>query len=82
LYYGVQDEVWDVVFALAERLRVQVFATTHSWDCIVGFQSAARRNDARGMLYRLDRGDDDRIQTTTYTEADVAIAAEQLIEVR
>jgi len=82
LYYGVQDEVWDVVFVLAELLNVQVFATTHSWDCIVGFQAAARRNQAQGMLYRLDRGDDDGIHATGYTGAEVAIAAEQLIEVR
>ena len=82
LYYGVQGEVWEVVFRLAERLNVQVFATTHSWDCIVAFQYAANRSTADGMLYRLDRGDDDRVRTTAYTEKEVAVAAEQQIEVR
>jgi hypothetical protein len=82
LYYGVQDEVWDVVFALAERLRVQVFATTHSWDCIVGFQSAASRSPAVGMLYRLERGEDGSVYTETYTKEEVAIAAAQQVEVR
>ena len=82
LYYGVQDEVWRVVFALAERLRVQVFATTHSWDCIVGFQSAASRSSAEGMLYRLEREQDGSVYTETYTEEEVAIAAAQQVEVR
>jgi hypothetical protein len=82
LYYGVQAEVWEVVFRLAERLNVQVFATTHSWDCIVAFQYAANQSLTRGMLYRLNREDDDRVFTTAYTEKEVAIAAEQQIEVR
>jgi len=82
LYYGVQGEVWDAVFALAERLHVQVFATTHSWDCIVGFQSAASRSPAVGMLYRLERGEDGSVYTETYTGEEVAIAAAQQVEVR
>lgn len=31
LHYSVQEKVWQLVFELAEQLKVQVFATTHSW---------------------------------------------------
>lgn len=82
LYYGVQDEVWDVIFALSRRLGVQVFATTHSWDCIVGFQYAANRSEESGMLYRLERGAEGHIKAVAYTEGELEIAAEQRIEVR
>ena len=38
LYYSVQPDVWQFIFQVARRLNVQVFATTHSWDCIEAFQ--------------------------------------------
>jgi|tagenome__1003787_1003787.scaffolds.fasta_scaffold20987785_3 ABC-type branched-subunit amino acid transport system ATPase component len=82
LYHAVQNEIWDVILDLAERLDVQVFASTHSWDCIVAFQDAANRSPAVGMLYRLEREEDGAIYAETYTEEEVAIAAEQQIEVR
>lgn len=82
LHVSVQDEVWRAIFSLAERLDVQVFATTHSWDAIVGFQYAANLSTAEGMLYRLERRKDGSIFPTAYTERDAEIAARQEIEVR
>ncbi len=41
LYYSVQPDLWQSIFRVARRLNVQVFATTHSWDCVEGFQKAA-----------------------------------------
>ena len=82
LHVSVQDEVWRTIFSLAERLDVQVFATTHSWDAIVGFQYAANRSTAEGVLYRLERRPDGSILPTAYSEKDAEIAARQQIEVR
>jgi len=82
LHHSVQSETWHSIFALAELLDVQVFAATHSWDAVVGFQDAANKSALEGVLYRLDRQDDGAIRAVNYTESDVAIAAEQLIEVR
>ena len=82
LHFSVQDQVWDAIFELAGLLNVQVVATTHSWDAVVGFQWAANRRDLEGMLYRLDRMDDGTVNAVQYSERDVAIAAEQRIEVR
>ena len=82
LHHTVQHEVWNAIFTLAERLNVQVFATTHSWDAVVAFQDAANRSPAKGMLYRLEREDDDTIYVEKYTEQDVARAAEYQVEVR
>lgn len=82
LHYSVQDEVWRAIFSLARRFNVQVFATSHSWDTIVGFQYAANRSEEEGMLYRLDAQADGRISAVRYTEQEIEIAAEQRIEVR
>jgi hypothetical protein len=82
LHHSVQSETWSSIFALAERLRVQVFATTHSWDAVVGFQEAANRSASAGILYRLEREDDGSVYAETYTEEEVAVAAEHQVEVR
>jgi len=55
LYYAAQVDLWRLIFQAAHRLNVQVFATTHSWDCIEGFQKAAQEdNQEEGMLIRLE----------------------------
>jgi len=82
LHYTVQQEVWKAILKLSEEFRVQVFATTHSWDAVVGFQEAANGTPAVGMLYRLEREADGSIYPESYTERELAIAASQQIEVR
>jgi hypothetical protein len=82
LHHTVQHEVWGSIFDLAETLEVQVFATTHSWDAVDAFQAAANQSTAEGILYRLEREADGGIYAERYTEEEVAIAADQQIEVR
>jgi hypothetical protein len=82
LHHTAQLEVWNSMFLLAEKLNVQIFATTHSWEAVVAFQEVANRSPSRGMLYRLEREDDGRIYTERYTEKDVAVATEHQVEVR
>lgn len=82
LHHTVQPDVWHSIIGLAEQLSVQVFATTHSWDAVVGFQYAATNSPSQGMLYRLEREPDGRIYAEQYTEKDVAVAAKAQVEVR
>jgi hypothetical protein len=56
IHYTVLPDLWQFLFRMAEQHNVQVFATTHSWDCIKGFQIAADREpDVSCMLIRLER---------------------------
>lgn len=82
LHYSVQADMWRLIFEMAHRLNVQVFATTHSLDCIRAFQYAANENtDEVGMLIRLaQRGKD--IIATSFDEDKLAIIARDEIEVR
>lgn len=51
LHYSVQENVWTLLFEMAEQLDIQVFATTHSWDCIESFSKVAHdRQDTEGVL--------------------------------
>ena len=82
IHYSVQPELWQLVFRLARRLNIQVFATTHSWDCIKGFQEAAQEDKQNeGLLIRLESKKDD-IGVTLFDERKLAIATREEIEVR
>jgi predicted ATP-dependent endonuclease of OLD family len=81
LHYSVQPDVWRLIFETAHRLRVQVFATTHSLDCIEAFQRAAEENDEEGVLIRLENKDG-QIVATEFDERRLGIATREEIEVR
>ena len=82
LHHELQSEFWEMVLRAADKHNVQVVATTHSWDCIVGFSVAARRNDsAEGVVVRLERDGDD-MRAREYSEEEVEVAAAMGIEVR
>ena len=55
LHYSVLPDVWKLILKTAKDLNVQVFATTHSKDCIEAFAQAANNNPEDGMLIRLER---------------------------
>lgn len=55
LYWEVQDRLWPMIFEMAERFNVQVFATTHSSDCVRSFTSAWQAAPNAASVYRLER---------------------------
>ena len=82
LHYSAQPAFWRMVFQTAEANNVQVIATTHSADCVRGFaQAAVECKDVEGIVIRLER-DGSGLYIVDYPEEDLAIAAEQNIEVR
>ena len=81
LHYSVQPTVWKLVFRLASELNVQVFATTHSYDCIRAFEEAAKESPEEGRLIGLVQMKD-RLFVGEYDENELGIAVEGQIEVR
>ncbi len=81
IHYSVQPDLWRLVFEMATRLNVQVFATTHSYDCIKAFEEAARESEEEGVLVRLARKGD-RTLVGEFDERELEIAVEGEIEVR
>jgi hypothetical protein len=81
LHYSVQVAIWRIIFSLAKKLNVQVFATSHSWDCVRAFQEAASESPEKGVLIRLSKRDESVIPTL-FSEHELAIAALDQIEVR
>lgn len=83
LHYTAQEQLWRIIFKLSKDLNVQVFATTHSEDCISGFQRTLNnpQNNVSGRLIRLDNIDG-VIKQTEFLSDELRIADEQDIEVR
>lgn len=80
LHYSVQKQLWDIIFLLAEELNVQVFVTSHSFDCLKAFAEA--NVSEQGMLIRLEQRSSG-IEPVCYTEnKDIMFAAENDIELR
>lgn len=87
LHYSVQKSVWNLLFELAEQHNIQVFATTHSWDCIESFtQVAVERKQTDGYLFRMGRSqrtsDQGRIIATAFDESALAHITQTDMEVR
>lgn len=82
LHHSVQVEMWRLIFTVAERLNVQVFATTHSWDCVAAFQQvAAEDHQQDGMLIRLQK-EGDEIVPVLVDEETLTIVTREQIEIR
>ncbi|CAA7625539.1 putative ATPase [Magnetospirillum sp. LM-5] len=80
LYRDRMSDVWLFLAHWAHQLDFQVFATTHSWDCIAGFAEASTMANER-ELFRLER-DVAGMRVVRYGEELLATAARNGIEVR
>ncbi len=81
IHHSIQSDVWRTIFRLSKLLHIQVFATSHSWDCVEAFQKAASEDPEAGVLIRLSRKGDEVIPTL-FRETELAVATRERIEVR
>ena len=62
LHWSVQERLWHALAKAARGYSVQIFAATHSRDCIESFAAAAKDAGPEGaVIYRLERKGDDVI---------------------
>jgi len=82
LHYSVQPQIWAAIAEAARRANVQVFATTHSWDCLRAAHETFADDDVDDFrLHRLDRIQD-RITATIYDRDSLETSLELGFEVR
>lgn len=84
LHHSVMQSVWSGIAQFAREFDVQIFATTHSWECIHAAHKAFSEDELYDFrLHRLDRiGDDDDIKAVTYDQETLDAALEMEFEVR
>jgi len=82
LHHSVMSDMWRVLIATAERLDVQVFATTHSLDCVRSLAWLADSEPELCKSVRMHRVDSERLKSVVYGPDEISVAAEQHVELR
>ena len=82
LHWTVLPEVWEFIFKAAKRLNVQVFATTHSSDCLRAFHYGMRSApETQAEVVRLER-EGDKFHSEIFNADRLSIITQQRIEIR
>ena len=82
LHYTVMRDMWRLVLETANRLNLQVFATTHSLDCWLSLADViedAEDYKRRVAVHRIEAGREESIR---YSGEGLAAAARHELEVR
>jgi hypothetical protein len=80
-HYSVQKKVWEAIAVAARQNSVQIFATTHSWECLVRAHEAfaesedydfrwIRLQDVRGQIEAVGH-DREMIESAIYNGVEV-----------
>jgi hypothetical protein len=82
VHYSALPDVWRYLFRAARERGIQVFATTHSWDCIEAFQQAAAEEpEGSALLLRLEqKGEEHR--AVLFDQDELPTVTKHHIEVR
>ena len=85
LHYSVQPDLWRMIFETAQELNVQVFATTHSYDCVQAFeqvaQEYARSESMLVSLRRREKNPEDIVAVLSDRD-ELGAVVEENVEVR
>lgn len=83
LHYTVMSDMWKLISGAAREFDVQVFATTHSSDCISSLAEACVSDlfdiGNRVTVQRIEPG---KLVAVPYTQNEITMATERMIEVR
>ncbi len=82
LHYSVMEKMWQLVYETANRLNVQVFATTHSSDCWKSLASISRENVSESSEVTIQRIDTKISNAIHFSEQEIVLAANGNIEIR
>jgi hypothetical protein len=82
LHYTAMADMWRLIFAAAIEFQVQVFATTHSYDCVHSLATVCTPDmdpSHRVSIQRIEAG---KPKAIPYDETEIKLAAERKLEVR
>lgn len=81
-HHSILQKVWQSIATLAREFEVQIFATTHSLECLIAAHKVFTEDEVYDFkLYRLDRVED-KIEVVAYEKDTLDAALNMEIEVR
>jgi hypothetical protein len=82
LHHSVLAKVWRAIGEAARRSDTQIFATTHSWECIRAAHEAFLESNKYDLrLHRLERSGES-VKSVTYDKGTLNTSVEMNLEVR
>jgi predicted ATPase len=82
LHHSVLTKVWSAIAQAARSSNTQIFATTHSWECIKAAHDAFMKSGTYDLrLHRLERINQD-IRALTYDQKTLETSVDMSLEVR
>ena len=82
LHWTAMEDVWRLLVEVADRCNVQIFATTHSHDCVRGLGTLVRSRPGLAEKVSLQKVDAALDQAVPLRGDQIGIAVERGIEVR
>ncbi len=82
LHHSVMSDMWKLVNEASKAFGVQVFATTHSYDCVHALATVCRDVDNRSSEITIHRIEPGRSRSVPFTESEIIAAADRKIELR
>lgn len=82
IHHSAMVSLWRLVIETARRLGVQVFATTHSYDCVYALANLCEESAglaADVAVHRIERGNPRAVR---YAASEIGVAARHHLEVR
>lgn len=80
LHYSIMADMWKLISGSAKEFNIQVFATTHSYDCIHSLASICTPDSRDEVtIQRLEVG---KASTVPFSADEIVSAAKNYIEVR
>jgi predicted ATP-dependent endonuclease of OLD family len=81
IHHAVQVRIWRLIFDLAKKYSVQVFATTHSLDCVRTFSQIALQHELDGALLKMEKSCNETL-VARVSEGELDSLMQATIEVR
>jgi hypothetical protein len=81
LHYSVMESMWRMIIKTARRFDIQVFATTHSQDCLDALAAVCETLEDPSDI-TLQRIKADRTEAIAYNAASIISTADRGVEVR
>jgi len=81
LHYTVMSKMWNLIYSAAKEFNVQVFATTHSYDCVYSLAQICPDADSANKV-TVQRIEANKRQSVPYDQDEITVAAAREIEVR
>jgi AAA domain, putative AbiEii toxin, Type IV TA system len=82
LHYSVLESVWKGVAEACARRQVQLFATSHSYECVEAAYRAFEDRPDLLRVFRLDRQNDGTVKARAFDYKHLMTALEQGLDVR